>query len=72
MNEGRNIIRDTRIIVHIASVSNWSKVVLTNTIIQVDKFGGLTREYSTYIGNIVSVCRRRIRGARRIVHIISF
>ena len=42
MSEGR--IRGTRRVVHIASFSNWSNVVLTNTIPQVYKARRLRRE----------------------------
>ena len=49
-----------------------SNVVLTNDIPQVDKAKRLRREYSTCIGRVMFVGRRRIRGTRSIVHIVSF
>ena len=72
MSVVRHHIRGTRRIVHIVSFSNWSNVVVTNTFLQVDTAWRLMREYSTCIGSGMSVVRRRIRGTRRIVHIISF
>ena len=72
MSVGRRIIRGTIIIVHIVLFSNCSNVVVTNTIPQVDKARRLRREYSTCIGSIMSVDRRRIRGTVIIVHIVVF
>ena len=72
MSVGKVRICGTRRILHIDSFSNWSNVVVTNTISQVDKARRLRREYSTCIGSLMSVGRRRIRLTRRIVHIDSF
>ena len=72
MSVGRRRIRGTPRIVHIVSFSNWSNVVVTNTMPQVDNARRLRLEYSTCSGDIMSGGRRRIRGTRRIVHIVSF
>ena len=72
MSVSRRRIRGTRITLHIASFSNWSSIVVTNDIPQVDKARRLRREYSTCIGGIMSVGRRIIRGTRIIVQIASF
>ena len=72
MSVARRRIRGTPRIGTIASISNWKIVVVTNTIVQLDKARRLKAEYSTWIRSIMSVGRRRIRGTPRIVHIASF
>ena len=69
MSIGKRRIRGTPIIVHIVSFSNWSNVVVTNTMPQVDNARRLRREYSTCSGSIMSRGRRRIRGTCRILNI---
>ena len=46
------------------------KCCFHNTIPQVYKARRLSQDYSTCIRSIISVGRRRIRGTRRIVHIV--
>ena len=72
MSHDRLRIRGTVIIVHIFLFSNCSNVFVTNTIPKVDKARRLRQEYSTCIGSIMSVGRRRIRGTVIIVHIVVF
>ena len=60
--------------VYIATFSNWSNVVVTNIIPQMDEVRRLRQEYySTFIGSIMSVGRGRICGTRRIcLHSLVF